>query len=173
LGLEVRSAEAMVPPELTELRAQLSKTVRGLAGATDDLQEISRGIHPAMLSRGGLEPALKTLARRSAVPVQLNLRADRRLPQAVEVAAYYVVSEALTNAAKHANASTVQVDVDAEDSVVRLAIRDDGVGGAHPGRGSGLVGLRDRVEALRGTIEISSPAGQGTSLDVEIPIQGA
>jgi signal transduction histidine kinase len=105
--------------------------------------------------------------------VQLNLRADRRLPQAVEVAAYYVVSEALTNAAKHANASTVQVDVDAEDSVVRLAIRDDGVGGAHPGRGSGLVGLGDRVEALRGTIEISSPAGQGTSLDVEIPIQGA
>ena len=160
----------MVPPELTELRAQLARTATGLAGATDDLQEISRGIHPAMLSRGGLGPALKTLARRSPVPVDIELHSDRRLPQPVEVAAYYVVSEALTNAAKHANATLVHVDVEAEDSVVRLSIRDDGVGGADPAHGSGLIGLRDRVEAVSGTIEITSPAGSGTSLNVEIPI---
>jgi signal transduction histidine kinase len=170
LGLELRSAEAMVPPELTELKAQLARTARGLAGATADLQEISRGIHPAVLSRGGLGPALKTLARRSPVPVDIELRGDRRLPQPVEVAAYYVVSEALTNAAKHANATLVHVDVEAEDSVVRLSIRDDGVGGADPAQGSGLIGLRDRVEAVNGTIEITSPAGSGTSLNVEIPI---
>ena len=170
LGLELRSAEAMVPPELTELKAQLARTATGLAGATDDLQEISRGIHPAMLSRGGLGPALKTLARRSPVPVDIELHSDRRLPQPVEVAAYYVVSEALTNAAKHANATLVHVDVEAEDSVVRLSIRDDGVGGADPAHGSGLIGLRDRVEAVSGTIEITSPAGSGTSLNVEIPI---
>ena len=170
LGLELRSAEAMVPPELTELKAQLARTATGLAGATDDLQEISRGIHPAMLSRGGLGPALKTLARRSPVPVDIELHSDRRLPQPVEVAAYYVVSEALTNAAKHANATLVHVDVEAEDSVVRLSIRDDGVGGADPAHGSGLIGLRDRVEAVIGTIEITSPAGSGTSLNVEIPI---
>jgi signal transduction histidine kinase len=91
----------------------------------------------------------------------------------LEVAAYYVVSEALTNAAKHANASTVHVDVDAKDSVVTLEVRDDGVGGADPGRGSGLVGLRDRVEALGGTMEITSQAGRGTSLHVEIPMQRA
>jgi signal transduction histidine kinase len=95
-----------------------------------------------------------------------------RLPDRVEVAAYYVVSEALTNAAKHAQASVVHVTVDAEDSIIQLAIRDDGVGGADPARGTGLIGLRDRVEALGGTIEITSPAGRGTSLLVTIPIDG-
>lgn len=106
------------------------------------------------------------------MPVELDLRADRRLPQPVEVGAYYVVSEALTNAPKHADVSIVHVDVKAEDSVVRLSIRDDGVGGADPGEGSGLIGLRDRVEALGGTIEIASPPGTGTSLSVRIPIEG-
>jgi signal transduction histidine kinase len=171
LGLELRSAEAMVPPELTELKTQLSDTTKGLASATEELQEISRGIHPPILSRGGLGPALKTLARRSPLPVELELRADRRLPAPVEAGAYYVVSEALTNAAKHADASMVFVDVEDEDSVVRLSIRDDGVGGADPGEGSGLIGLRDRVEALGGTIEIASPPGGGTSLNVRIPIE--
>ncbi len=171
LALELRSAQAMVPPELTELNAQLSDTAKGLASATEDVREMSRGIHPAILSQGGLGPALRTLARRSTVPVELELTTDRRLPQPVEVAAYYLVSEALTNAAKHASASVVQVDVEAEDSVVRLSIRDDGVGGADPAEGSGLIGLRDRVEALGGTIEIASPAGGGTSLDVKLPIE--
>ena len=105
LGLELRAAEATVPPEQTELRSQLSNTAKGLAGAVEELQEISRGIHPAILSKGGLGPALRTLARRSAIPVELELHSDRRLPQPIEAAAYYVVSEALTNATKHARAS--------------------------------------------------------------------
>jgi len=172
LGLELRAAEEAVPPELNELKARLSDTANGLAGAAEELQEISRGIHPAILSTGGLAPALKTLARRSAVPVELDVRADRRLPERVEVAAYYVVSEALTNAAKHAHASVVHVDLEAEDSIVQLAIRDDGVGGADPARGSGLIGLSDRVEALGGRIEIASPTGRGTSLLVRIPTEG-
>jgi signal transduction histidine kinase len=136
----------------------------------ENLQEISRGIHPAILSKGGLGPAIKTLARRSAVPVQLDLRAERRLPERIEVAAYYIVSEALTNTAKHAHASVVHVDVKAQDAVVRLSIRDDGIGGADPTQGSGLIGLRDRVETVGGRMEITSAAGSGTSLLVTIPI---
>lgn len=120
---------------------------------------------------GGLAPALKTLARRSAVPVQLSVQAERRLPEGVEAAAYYVVSEALTNAAKHAQASVVQVDLEAKDAIVQLSIRDDGVGGADPGQGSGLIGLRDRIEALGGKLEVNSPAGQGTALLITIPIE--
>jgi signal transduction histidine kinase len=171
LALELRGAEATVLPEQEELRAQLAHVASGLAAATEDLQRISRGIHPAILYEGGLGPALKTLARRSLIPVELNVRSDHRLPQPAEVATYYVVSEALTNAAKHARASTVHVDVTARDTLVELSIRDDGVGGADAGRGSGLIGLRDRVEALGGELEISSPAGRGTSLHVKIPIQ--
>jgi signal transduction histidine kinase len=135
-----------------------------------DLQEISRGIHPAILSRGGLGPAIRALARRSVVPVELSLRASRRLPESVEVAAYYVVSEALTNVAKHAQASVVYVEVSDEMQFVRLSIRDDGIGGADPNRGSGLFGLRDRVEVLGGEIHVSSSDGGGTSLTVSLPI---
>jgi signal transduction histidine kinase len=170
LGLELRAAETMVPAELTELREQLSGATKGLGDVVENLQEISRGIHPAILSKGGLGPAIKTLARRSAVPVQLDLRAERRLPERIEVAAYYIVSEALTNAAKHAHASVVHVDVKAQDAVVRLSIRDDGIGGADPTQGSGLIGLRDRVETVGGRMEIASAAGTGTSLLVTIPI---
>ncbi len=171
LALELRGAQATVPPEQEDLRAQLAQVARGLAAATEDLQRISRGIHPAILSQGGLGPALKTLARRSAVAVELDVRADRRLPEAAEVAVYYVVSEALTNAAKHARAATVHVDVAAHDTLVELSIRDDGVGGADAGRGSGLIGLIDRVEALGGELEIASPAGSGTFLHVKIPLE--
>jgi signal transduction histidine kinase len=142
----------------------------GLTGTVDDLQEISRGIHPAILSEGGLGAALKTLARRSSVPVEFDLSADRRLPERVEVAVYYLVSEALTNVAKHAHASVVRVDLEADDAVVQLSVRDDGVGGARPDQGSGLIGLRDRIEALGGTIDMASPEGKGTTLLVEIPL---
>jgi signal transduction histidine kinase len=172
LGLQLRAAQAAVPPELGELEGELSRVAEGLASVSDELREISRGIHPPILSEGGLGPALAALARRSAVPVKLDVRTERRLPERVEAAAYYVVSEALTNAAKHARAAVVDVDVDADDSMVRLAIRDDGVGGADLGRGSGLIGLRDRVEALGGRLEVASPAGHGTSLLARIPIQG-
>jgi signal transduction histidine kinase len=172
LALALRAAEAAVPPEQEQLRSELAQTAEGLTGVLEDLQEMSRGIHPAILSRGGLGPALKALARRSAIPVELDVRANGRLPEAVEAAAYYVVSEALTNAAKHANASVVHVAVDARgDEVVALTVRDDGVGGADPARGSGLIGLRDRVEALGGTMEVDSAAGRGTLLRVRIPVQ--
>jgi signal transduction histidine kinase/CHASE3 domain sensor protein len=173
VGLEMRAAEAQVPPELTDLKAQLASAGKSLTGAVEELQEISRGIHPAILTRGGLRPALKTLARRSPVPVELHVSDDRRLPRPLEVAAYYIVSEALTNAAKHAGATELTVDMSAEDGFVRLSIADDGVGGADPARGSGLVGLKDRVEALRGTLEIASAPGGGTMLRATIPIPPA
>jgi signal transduction histidine kinase len=137
----------------------------------DELQEISRGIHPAILSSGGLEAALTALAGRSAVPVELDLRAHGELAEHVQVAAYYVASEALTNAAKHAHASAVQVELEADDVILRLAIRDDGIGGADLGRGSGLIGLSDRVAALGGTLRVTSPPGSGTTLLIEIPVE--
>ena len=171
LMLAQRGAAAMVPPELGELRAQLSGVVDGLAGALEELQEISRGIHPAVLAQGGLVVALRALARRSAVPVELDVRIATRLPVPVERAAYYIVSEALTNTAKHARASTVHVVVEARDGVLGLSIRDDGVGGADPARGSGLIGLTDRVDALAGTIDVASPVGAGTTLLITLPIE--
>jgi signal transduction histidine kinase len=173
LALTQRRAEATVPPELGELQAQLSQVADGLAGALEELQEISRGIHPAILAHGGLAAALRSLARRSAVPVELEVRAETRLPEPVEVAAYYIVSEALTNTAKHAHASAVHVAVEARDGVLRLSIRDDGRGGADPARGSGLIGLTDRVDALSGTIEVASPVGAGTTLQIRLPIEGS
>jgi signal transduction histidine kinase len=172
LGLELRAADAIVPPGSDELRAQLARTADGLAAALEDLQEVSRGIHPAILNKGGLGPALKALARRSAMPVELDIRGDKRLPERVEVAVYYVVSEALTNTAKHAGASLVRVDLEVQDSVLRLAVQDDGAGGADPDNGSGLVGLRDRVEAIGGDLKLTSPPGEGTSLRVTIPVPG-
>jgi signal transduction histidine kinase len=169
LALELRTAEACVPPELLPLKEQISHVVTTVAEISEEVQEISRGIHPAILSKGGLGPALKTLARRSPVSVELDLRVDRRLPDPAEVAAYYVVAEALTNAAKHARASAVNVHVEDEGANLHLSIRDDGIGGADAANGSGLSGLIDRVEALGGTMVISSHAGHGTSLLVEIP----
>jgi signal transduction histidine kinase len=169
LGLKLRSAEASLPPDLGSVRKQLAEIVDGLTGVSTDLQEISRGLHPAILSRGGLGPALKTLARRSSVPVALRLGVDQRLPDSVEVAAYYVVAESLTNAAKHAQASEVRVTVETDGHNVRLSIQDDGIGGADSGRGSGLTGLADRVEALGGHLQLSSPIGSGTSLLATIP----
>jgi PAS domain S-box-containing protein len=171
LALDQRQAEAMVPAELRGLQAQLSRVADGLAGVMEELQEISRGIHPAILAQGGLATALKTLARRSAVPVLLEVRAETRLPEPVEVATYYIVSEALTNTAKHAHASEVDVLVEAHGGVLGLSIRDDGCGGADPSRGSGLIGLTDRVDALGGTIEVASPSGVGTTLLITLPIE--
>jgi signal transduction histidine kinase len=173
LGLELRGAEASVPADLHPLREKISDIVSGLAGVSQDLQEISRGIHPAILSKGGLGPALKSVARRSAVPVELDVAVDRRLPESAEVAAYYVVVEALTNTAKHAQASEVFVCVKSEGANLRLSIRDDGIGGADSHNGSGLIGLTDRVEALGGHMQISSPAGRGTTLLADIPLEVA
>ena len=172
LALALRAAESAVPPELPALQAQLSGTATGLAEVVEDLQEIARGIHPAVLSKGGLGAAIKVLGRRSAIPVDLELRTDRRLPEPVEVAAYYVVSEALTNAGKHSQASVISVEVATVDAVLRLSVSDDGVGGADESHGSGLIGLHDRIESLGGTLEITSTPGNGTSILAKIPIDG-
>jgi signal transduction histidine kinase len=168
LILDLRAAEASQP---SEVGAVLTRTAEALGGVLDELQELSRGIHPAILSKGGLERALPALARRSAIPVELDLRAERRLPEQVEVAAYYVVSEALTNVAKHAQASVVQVALEARDAILRVVISDDGVGGADLGRGSGLVGLSNRVEALGGTLQLTSRPGSGTTLLIQLPAE--
>jgi signal transduction histidine kinase len=170
LVLDLRAAEAVVAPGQQAVREQLARVADGLAGALDDLQEISRGIHPAILSQGGLGPALRALARRSAVPVELDVDIRSQLGAPIQVATYYVVSEALANAAKHAHASVVHVRVRTDENGLHLSVRDDGVGGATVGAGSGLIGLTDRVEALGGTISVTSPTGEGTTLLVQLPI---
>jgi signal transduction histidine kinase len=170
LMLDLRTVQAAVPPGLAELEGGLSRIADRLTGVFDHARELSQGIHPAILSERGLTPALKALARRSAVPVELDLRTGRRLPDQVEVAAYYAVSEALANVAKHARASVVQVELDAPGATLRLAIRDDGIGGADPAGGSGLTGLRDRIEAVGGTLDVTSPARGGTTLLIKIPV---
>jgi signal transduction histidine kinase len=173
LALELRAAEASTPPEQKNLVEQCSRTADGLNDVIDELREMTRGLHPAVLERGGLGPALRALARRAAVPVELNVGVSGRLPERVEVAAYYVVSEALANAAKHARATFIEVDVAVADEVLRLLVRDDGVGGAQMSGGSGLIGLSDRVEALGGRIDLTSPLGSGTTLLVTIPLRQA
>jgi signal transduction histidine kinase len=170
LALGLRLASESVDED-TDVRSQLSQIEEGLIGAIDDLRELSHGIHPAILSEGGLRPALATLARRSVVPVELSIRGLDRLPEPIEVGVYYVVSETLTNAIKHARASEVRVDLETDDSLLTLSVRDDGVGGADIGLGTGLVGLQDRIHALGGRIEITSPSGSGTSLLVSLPLE--
>jgi PAS domain S-box-containing protein len=138
--------------------------------AIDDMRELARGIHPRILSSGGLGPALETLARRSPVPATVVTQTDARLPEPVEVTAYYVASEALTNAAKHASASEVRITVGADDGWLVLTIRDDGVGRADRSKGSGLVGLDDRLAALGGALTVHSEPGAGTVLTAQIPV---
>jgi signal transduction histidine kinase len=135
-----------------------------------ELRELARGIHPAVLADGGLGPALRALARRSAVPVELELRVGGRLPEPVETATYFAVAEALTNAAKHARATGVTVALDVDGDVLRIRVSDDGRGGADPGSGSGLVGLRDRVEALGGRFSVRTAAEAGTTVHAELPL---
>jgi signal transduction histidine kinase len=172
LGLELRAAEASVPLEQHELREQLAHTARGLTSVLEDLQEISHGLYPATLSKGGLKAAVMSLAYRSPVPVRPDLHIDHQLAEPVEAAVYYAVSEALTNTLKHAHATEVRVDIHVEDEAVCVSVHDDGVGGAGLGGGSGLMGLKDRVEPLGGDIQITSPRGEGTSLLIRIPTHG-
>jgi signal transduction histidine kinase len=173
LALEVRAAQANAPEEMSKHREDLSHIAEGLTIVLDGLREIALGIHPAILAEGGLGPAVKTLAHRSPIPVELDVREDGRLAESVEVAAYYVVSEALTNAAKHSGASKVEVEVEVGEHTLRVTVRDDGVGGASPARGSGLLGLRDRVEAIGGTLTVESRRTLGTSLIVELPLENS
>jgi signal transduction histidine kinase len=169
LSLELVRMEAD-PPAGETLNERLGSVSDNVGSILDSLVEIARGIHPAILAQGGLEAALQSLARRSPVSVEVDARIDMRVPDEVEVAAYYVASEALTNVAKHARASVVRIDVTADSETLTLAVRDDGVGGAALGQGSGLVGLQDRVDALGGTITIDSAAGKGTCVVVTLPV---
>jgi predicted ATPase/signal transduction histidine kinase len=172
LVLQLRATQTELPPELDTLRTQLDHAVTAATSAVDELREISRGIHPAILTEGGLGPALRTLARRSPIPVDLNLHTVRRLPEQVEVSAYYIIAEALTNTAKHAHATTttITVETDPADAVLRVTVRDNGDGGADFTHGTGLLGLKDRAEALGGRITLHSPHGAGTNLHVELPL---
>ncbi len=167
LSLQLRATEAAAEGPVRE---QLSAAVGSLAGLYADLQELSRGLHPAILSKGGLVPAIRTLARRSPVAVELDVRIEDRLPESVEVAAYYLVAESLTNAAKYAQAELVTVIAAVHDGVLELAVSDDGVGGAVAGGGSGLIGLRDRVEALSGEFGVASTPNVGTTITASIPV---
>jgi signal transduction histidine kinase len=170
LALKIRMTETMTPRPWVEVQGELSLLADELVAALEALHEISRGIHPAILSEGGLAPALRALARRCPIPVALDVQIDSRFDEALEVTAYYVVSEAITNAVKYAEGSIVELGVESGDDYLALSISDDGVGGADPSRGSGLIGLRDRVEALGGTISVVSPSGGGTTLHVLLPI---
>jgi signal transduction histidine kinase len=171
LGLSVRAAEATVSPEREDLREELARVAQGLAEAVEDLQEISRGIHPAILTKGGLGPALQTLAHRSPIPVELDITMEVRLPEPIEVAAYFVASEALANAAKHSHASRIDLSLGESAGSLVLSVRDDGVGGADTARGSGLVGLTDRVEALGGSIRVAGRPGEGTQITAALPLE--
>ena len=143
-----------------------------LAASLQELRELARGIHPAVLSEHGLRGALESLALRAPMPVELDVQLEHRPPAAVEVAAYYLVCEALTNIAKYAHAETAVVRVARQDAQLVVEIVDDGVGGADPAEGSGLRGLADRIEALSGRLQVWSAPATGTTVRAEIPLQG-
>jgi signal transduction histidine kinase len=170
LVLQLRAAQASVPPDQRQLATELDRVATGMASALDELREFARGIHPAILAEGGLAPALRTLTRRATLPVQLTVQTNGRLPERIEVATYYVISEALANTTKHAHASTATIDVHIQHEHLHVTIKDDGVGGADYTRGSGLVGLKDRIDALGGHLTLHSPPGTGTTLTIRLPL---
>ena len=169
LALSLRLALAKLDSDPAAARTMLAGAGDELALALDELRELARGLHPAVLTDRGLRPAVEMLAGRAPVVVEIEEIPGQRLPEPVEAGAYYLIAEALTNAAKYASASTVRVRVSAGDGSVVVHVSDDGVGGADPANGSGLRGLADRVEALGGSLEVVSPAGAGTSLRAVIP----
>jgi PAS domain S-box-containing protein len=169
LSLSLRVAQAMLDSDPAGARAALADASDQLGVALDELRELARGLHPAVLSERGLRAAVEVLAGRMPVPVDTADIVEVRLPEPVEAAAYYLIAEALTNVTKYAHASAVSVRVAASDAGVAVEVSDDGVGGADPATGSGLRGLADRVEALGGSLEVVSPPGSGTALRAEIP----
>ncbi len=170
LALKARMLAQSRAAQTAGLDADLRSLEVDLNGVLEELRTIASGLHPAALSRGGLAPALRTLARRSPVPVVLDARLPGGVAESVEVAAYYVVAETLTNTTKHAEASRVDVTVELRDGRLWVCVRDDGVGGADPACGSGLVGLKDRIEAFGGTMTLDSPSGGGTTLVAQLPL---
>jgi PAS domain S-box-containing protein len=169
LALALRLVAGKLESNPDVARELLAGAGRELALALDELRELARGLHPAVLTDRGLRAAVETLAGRAPFPVEVVAMPDERLPEPVEAGAYYLIAEALTNVAKYANASTVSVAVTASDGRLAVEVSDDGIGGADPAAGSGLRGLADRVEALGGTLTVTSPAGAGTTLRADIP----
>ncbi len=153
-----------------DVRADVDEVRDELRATRQELRDLCQGVHPVILVEAGLEAAVCALARRSPLPVRVQVRAGGRLPGSCEVTAYYVAAEAFTNAAKHAKASAVDILIEEADGTLTVQVRDDGVGGADARRGSGLTGLRDRVEAVGGSMTLDSPAGAGTVLTVLLPV---
>jgi signal transduction histidine kinase len=169
IAMSLGLADAKLPAHGAQAKPIVAETREALAATLAELRDLTHGIHPAVLTERGLPAALDELCRRSAITAHPRLFLDGRLPAAVETAAYYVVSEALTNAAKHSGASQVWVAATREDGQLIVEVADDGAGGAGTGKGSGLRGLADRVEALDGRLSVVSPPGQGTTLRAEFP----
>jgi signal transduction histidine kinase len=170
LSLSLRLAEQQFRKEPDAAERLMAAARTELSQALEELRELARGIHPAILTDRGLGAALDALAARAPIPVELESTAPE-LPAPVEAAAYYVVSEALANIAKYADASYVRVSVEQQNGSARVEVSDDGVGGADPARGSGLRGLADRVAALDGTLEVESQTGKGTTIRADIPLR--
>jgi signal transduction histidine kinase len=170
LGRAQAQLEASPDPDDARLAASLAAAADEARTALNELRELARGIHPAILTQAGLEAAVGSLVQRSAVPARLEGSVGRRLPAAVEATAYFVVSESLANAAKHAGATEVEVSLAIAGGNLRVQVRDDGRGGAGIDSGHGLRGLRDRVEAIGGTLDVASPAGVGTTIQAVMPI---
>ena len=170
LSLSLRLAQGKLKTAPDEAERLLASASDELMHALEELRELARGIHPAILTDRGLEPALQSLVLRAPMPVTLAEAPDQRLPEGVEAAAYYVVAEALTNVAKYANATAATVRVSRSNGRAVVEVADDGVGGADPALGSGLRGLADRVEALDGLLHVESVPGQGTTIRAEIPV---
>jgi PAS domain S-box-containing protein len=172
LGLDLQAVEMSIPPELQEARSGLERVQREIEAVLEGVRELSQGLHPALLSQGGLGPSLRALARRSPIQVNLDVVVEKRPPESIETAAYYVVSEALTNAAKHSEATEMSVTVASAGNTLRVTVEDNGLGGAEASAGSGLVGLIDRVEALGGRFALDSPLNEGTRISIELPLVG-
>jgi signal transduction histidine kinase len=167
LALHLRgTVRAAVPPEAGELTARLEGAASELTGALDELRQLARGLHPSVLADGGLRPGLKALARRSAVPVRLDVRVDGRLPDQIELAAYYTVAETLAHAAEHASASVIDVSVTTDERALHLSVH----GGGDLTGSPGLVGVTDRVEALGGLLSLHNPPGGGTTVQISVPL---
>ena len=168
LALDVQTLRTLDSSTGKPQRQGLERLERDLEAVLEEMRNISQGLHPALLARRGLRPPLQALARRSPIPVELHVSGPRS-PEPIEVATYYVVSEALTNAIKHSRASVITIEIESTETTLRAVIEDDGIGGAVVGSGTGLTGLIDRIDALGGTLELGSGTAGGTRIEIELP----